>query len=149
MQFQVGCCVQSKRHLTIHVLTIMMNIEIPWNISCGSYIFNLVFFEGDNSAQDAVLNISWTEFEQFQSWEGVFGGGQSYIWKTKTYLVCGNSRLWHKMYSFQYTTWLGKFACHVTSKILGIGAAELNWGEVKHLKTDKWSHLGVSIQISN
>jgi len=32
-------------------------------------------FEGDNSAQDAVMNTFWTEFEQFQSWEGVFGGG--------------------------------------------------------------------------
>jgi len=33
------------------------------------------------------------------------------------------------------------FACRVTSKILGIGSAERNWGEVKHLKTDKHSHL--------
>jgi len=57
--------------------------------------------------------------------------------------ICGT-----KMYSPQYTTWLGKFACHVTSKILGIGAAEHNWGEVKHLKTDKQFHLGVSVQIS-
>jgi hypothetical protein len=36
---------------------------------------------------------------------------------------------------------LGKFACIVTSKILGIGSAERAWGDVKHLKTNKRSHL--------
>jgi len=35
-------------------------------------------FEGENSACNAVVNTFWTEFEQFQSWEGVFGGWQSY-----------------------------------------------------------------------
>jgi len=55
--------------------------------------------------------------------------------------VNGSSYLWHQKYSYHFTVWLGKFACRVTSKILGIGAAEQNWWEVKHLKTDKWSHL--------
>lgn len=41
----------------------------------------------------------------------------------------------------RYTVWLGKFACRVCSKILGIGSAERAWGDVKHLKTDKRSHL--------
>ena len=37
----------------------------------------------------------------------------------------------------QTTEVLGKFACRVTSKILGIGSAERSWGDVKHIKTDK------------
>jgi hypothetical protein len=36
---------------------------------------------------------------------------------------------------------LGKFACRVCSKIVGIGSAERTWGTVKHLKTDKRAHL--------
>jgi hypothetical protein len=32
-------------------------------------------------------------------------------------------------------------ACRVTSKILGIGSAERAWGDVKHLKTNKRSHI--------
>jgi len=36
---------------------------------------------------------------------------------------------------------LGLFACRVTSKILGIGLAERNWGDMKHLKDGKRSHL--------
>jgi hypothetical protein len=36
---------------------------------------------------------------------------------------------------------LGRFACRVTSKIAGIGNAERNWGDVKHLKTGSRSHL--------
>jgi hypothetical protein len=36
---------------------------------------------------------------------------------------------------------LGQLACRVTSKILGTGSAERNWGDVKHLKTNKRAHL--------
>jgi hypothetical protein len=38
---------------------------------------------------------------------------------------------------------LGYVACRVTSQVLGIGAAERSWGDVKQLKTDKRSHLSV------
>jgi hypothetical protein len=51
------------------------------------------------------------------------------------------SHLWHKKYSLPFTKILGRFACIVTSKILGIGSAERAWGDVKHLKTNKRSHL--------
>ena len=36
---------------------------------------------------------------------------------------------------------MGIVACRSTSNHLGIGAAEWSWGDVKHLKTDKRSHL--------
>lgn len=37
---------------------------------------------------------------------------------------------------------IGEIACRVCSKIVGIGSAERQWGEVKHLKTDKRSNMG-------
>jgi hypothetical protein len=38
---------------------------------------------------------------------------------------------------------LGRLACRVCSKILGIGNAEQNWDDVKHLKTNNRSDLGL------
>ena len=36
---------------------------------------------------------------------------------------------------------LGFAACHVTSKLCGIGPAERSWGRVKNVKTGKRSHM--------
>jgi hypothetical protein len=36
---------------------------------------------------------------------------------------------------------LGYVACIVTSKVLGIGAAERSWGDATQLKSDKCAHL--------
>jgi hypothetical protein len=54
-----------------------------------------------------------------------------------------NSRvyIWHKKETLRFTQIFGKFACRVCSKILGIGSAERSWGDVKHLKVNKRSHL--------
>jgi hypothetical protein len=38
---------------------------------------------------------------------------------------------------------MGHVACRVTSKVLGIGAEERSWGDVKQLKNDKRSHLSI------
>ena len=57
-------------------------------------------------------------------------------------MVQGKSHLWHKKYSWPHTEILGKIGCHVKSKLLGIGSAERAWGDVKHLKKDKPSHMG-------
>jgi len=65
---------------------------------------------------------------------------KTYIWSNED-LQGGKTHLWHKKFSYPNTKWFGQFACRVTSKILGIGSAEQNWGEVKHLKTNKCSHL--------
>ena len=37
---------------------------------------------------------------------------------------------------------LGFVACNTSSKYLGIGACERIWGDVKHIKTGKRSHIG-------
>lgn len=42
---------------------------------------------------------------------------------------------WHKKYTLLSTKVLGRLACFVTSKILGIGTAERNWKQVKNVKS--------------
>ena len=42
---------------------------------------------------------------------------------------------WHQKYSLPVTKVLGKLACLVLSKILGIGTAERNWKQVKAVKS--------------
>jgi hypothetical protein len=51
--------------------------------------------------------------------------------------VSGNSYVFQERYSLKITMMLGYVACRVTSKVLGIGAAEISWGDVKQPKTDK------------
>jgi hypothetical protein len=53
----------------------------------------------------------------------------------------GAAHIWHSKNSLRYTKVFGKLACRVCSKILGIGTAERAWGDVKHLKTNKRSHI--------
>lgn len=84
-------------------------------------------------------NTFWEELDLFHSKSGVFGN-RDHIWLSAD-VKTGKSHLWHQKNSLRYTTILGKLACRTTSKILGIGSAERAWGDVKHLKTNKRSHL--------
>ena len=94
----------------------------------------------DSEELASLLNGFWDEFEHFQSKTGPFE--KQYIWKgSNPDLRNGRSHFWHKKNSVPYTTILGKFACRVCSKIVGMGSAERNWGDVKHLKSDKRAHL--------
>ena len=45
--------------------------------------------------------------------------------------------MWHQKYSLPFTKVIGFVACRVTSKVLGIGAAERFWGDVKTIKSGK------------
>ena len=47
---------------------------------------------------------------------------------------------WHQRYSLQGTKVLGKVACLVLSKILGIGNAKRNWKQIKYIKSGLRSH---------
>jgi len=89
---------------------------------------------------DTLLHKFWTEFEHFSSKTGPFAAHRPGVWNSPD-LHQNASHMWHKMYSLPYTTTLGRVACITTSKILGIGSAERAWGDVKHLKTNKRSHL--------
>ena len=84
-------------------------------------------------------DIFWTEWHQFQSRSGYFDGGKR-MWKSSD-ITNNRSHFWHQKYTLVETTWLGKLACRVTSKINGIGNAERNWGNVKFLKSGQRSHL--------
>ena len=50
---------------------------------------------------------------------------------------------WHQKYTLESTTVLGKLACFVLSKILGIGTAERNWKQVKKVKKGDHAKTGV------
>ena len=86
-----------------------------------------------------MLNTFWQEFEDFHNKQNRFAN-KNHIW-TSSDVRFGNSHFWHFKNSLRYTKILGKFACRVCSKILGIGSAERSWGDVKHLKTNKRLHL--------
>jgi hypothetical protein len=88
-----------------------------------------------------LINEFWTELDEFQSKTGPYTE-REYIFKN-THIDIKNmkSYIWHKKETLRYTNIFGRFACRVCSKILGIGSAERSWGDVKHLKTNKRSHL--------
>ncbi len=79
------------------------------------------------------------EFDQYHKKEGRFAN-RDHIWNSLD-IQNGLSHMWHSRNSLRYTEVLGQLACRVTSKILGTGSAERNWGDVKHLKTNKRAHL--------
>ena len=45
--------------------------------------------------------------------------------------------MWYKIYSLHLTKDPGRFACHITSKIIGIGSSARTWGDLNHIKTNK------------
>ncbi len=83
------------------------------------------------------MDTFWDEFDNFINRPGCFS--HKYMWDTaqgddvKAYQ-------WHQRYSLQGTKVLGKLACLVLSKILGIGTAEQNWKQVKFTKLGLHSH---------
>lgn len=94
----------------------------------------------DSDELALIMNTFWEEFEQFKTKSGPFE--KAYIWSdTNTDLALGKSHIWHKKNSYYQTKVLGRFACRVCSKIVGMGSAERNWGDVKYLKSEKRSHL--------
>jgi hypothetical protein len=45
---------------------------------------------------------------------------------------------------------IGYVACRLTSKVIGIGAAECSWGDVKQLKSENCAHLRIeSVELQS
>ena len=86
-----------------------------------------------------IIHIYWQEFKHFQNKPGPFS--KEFRWLTSDARE-GRSHTWHEMYSLHHTMVFGFVACRLSSKVLGIGAAERSWGDVKHIKSGKRSHLG-------
>ncbi len=51
---------------------------------------------------------------------------------------------WHAKYSYDITEVLGKLACLVLSKNLGIGTTERNWKQAKKVKKGDCAKTGVN-----
>ena len=81
------------------------------------------------------LDFFWTEQTEFDKNNGSFDGDE-FIWKRKN-TGDGNSHLWHQKYSLPCIKVIGFVACIVKSKVLGIGASESSWGDVKTIKYGK------------
>ena len=93
-------------------------------------------FYGISKEEIAVIkDIFWTQYTDFDKKIGSFDANE-FIWKNKD-IKDGNSHLWHKKYSLPCTKVLGFVACRVTSKVLGIGAVERYWCDVKIIKSGK------------
>jgi hypothetical protein len=84
-----------------------------------------------------ILQTFWIQFDDFQTKAPPYYS-RSYIWRNP---LSVKAHRWHKMYSAPLQTVFGNVACRVTSKTLGCGGAERNWGTLKHLKNGKRSHM--------
>jgi len=79
-----------------------------------------------------LIDTFYEEYGDFTNRRGVFD--RENIWIMAADDNCKAYR-WHFKYSYQQTKVLGKLACLVLSKILGIGTAERNWKQVKAVKS--------------
>lgn len=128
-----------REHVKLH-----MSLDLKQAVE---RVLKKLFLPVDLSNEDEMRYLStmydvfWEEYDQFDSRTGpVFGEARAYIWNSAD-IINNRSHVWHKKYSHLETHWLGKLACRVTSKITGMGNAERNWGDVKHLKSGQRSHL--------
>ena len=80
-------------------------------------------------------DIFCTEYTDLDSKNGSFDGDE-FICKIK-YIRDGNINFWYQKYSLPCTRVLGFVEYRVTSKVLGIGAAESSWGDVNTIKPGK------------
>ena len=92
---------------------------------------------------DDIVDVFWSEFEDFRNQRGVFGKLTRFQSKEAK---AGKSHMWHEKYSLPYTKAFGYVACRVTSKNGGIGPCERGWGDVKYIADGKRFNLGDSIE---
>ena len=87
--------------------------------------------------EDKIVDLFWTEFEDFRDQRGAFRNLARFRSKEAT---SGKSHLWNETYSVPWTRVLGYVACRVTSKNEGIGSCKRGWGDVKYLYC-RWQAL--------
>lgn len=87
-----------------------------------------------------LINIFHKEYRDFTCRMGHFA--RVHIWVSAEDPLEKAYR-WHQNYSLLYTEVLGKLACLVTSKILGIGTAERNWKQVKAVKVGQRTNTSI------
>ena len=96
--------------------------------------FIKTLFSGASEEEiNVTLDLFWTEYTAFDNKVGSYDADE-FIWKSKD-ISDGNSHLWHQKYSLPFTKVLGFFACRFTSKVLGIGASERSWRDIKTINS--------------
>jgi len=93
-----------------------------------------------NEAKAELIDTFLKEYNDFVNRRGPFA--KDNIWIMAARPDCEAYR-WHQKYSLQSTKVLGKLACLVLSKILGIGTAERNWKQVKAVKSGQRTNTGM------
>ena len=106
-------------------------------------IIKTLFSGASEEKMNVTLDVFCTEYTVFDNKFGSYYADE-FIWKRKD-ISDGNSHLWHQKYSLTFTKVLGFVACRVTSKVLGIGAAERSWGDVKTIKSGKISAISSDV----
>jgi hypothetical protein len=122
------------------------NLQFWHKQACERLLLKLFLPDNLSKEEEALetttmIDEFWDEYDQFDNRQGpAFGESRYYIWASLD-IAQYQSYKWHKKYSLVQTKQLGRLACRVTSKILGMGSAERCWGDVKQLKNGQRSHL--------
>ena len=98
-------------------------------------VIKTLFYESFEEEMNVTFDVFWTEYTAFNNKFGSYDADE-FIWKIKD-IINGNIHLWYQKYSLPFTKVLGFFACRVTLMVLGIGAEERSWGDVKTIKSGK------------
>ena len=106
-------------------------------------VIKRLFYVSSEEEMNVTLEMFWTEYTALDNKVGSYDADE-FIWKSKD-ISDGNSHFWHQKYSLPFTKVLGFVACRVTSKVLGIGAAERSWGDVKTMKSRKRSAISSDV----
>jgi hypothetical protein len=109
---------------------------------------NLTSTEHKECLADMTTNF-FDEHQKFVSQRGILNSDTMWYTAGKSDFVLACR--WHHTWTLSRTKVLGKLACLVLSKILGIGTAECNWKQVKKIKYDDSANLGnkVTAKMTN
>ena len=100
---------------------------------------DIVSSEERNRTRAEMVHTFWTEYSDFTLKMGKFGNPDMWF-IAKNPMIFAHE--WHKTYSLPRTKVLGRLACLITSKNLGIGSAERHWKIVKRAKNGQSASLG-------
>ena len=93
-----------------------------------------------NNERAKLIDTFMEEYGDFTNKRGMFARDNIWIMAADEH---AKAYRWHFKYSLPTTKVLGKLACLVHSKILGIGTAERNWKQVKGVKSGQRVNTGI------
>ena len=126
-------------HIREYVL-VNKNVE---NMKQVNVFIKILFHVISDDEMNDTLDKFWSEYTAFNHNNCPFNGDY-FICSSKDTLG-GNSHVWHNKYSIPCTKVLGFVACRVIYKILGIGADERYWGDVKKIESGKISAISSNV----